>query len=53
MTFTYTNTVTGERTKREGLSNVGQAWALSQEVCEQMNWNHEMFADDVMVRKLK
>ena len=52
MIFTYTNKVTGERTKRENLNHVGEAWALCGEVCQEMNWNENMFAEDVEVRSI-
>lgn len=50
MTFDYTNKVTGERTKRENLNHAGDAWALCGEVCQEMDWDEDMFAEDVIVR---
>ena len=49
---TYTNKVTGERARRE-VSDIGAAWELADEVCEDMDWNIDMFAQDVEVRILK
>ena len=53
MTITYTNQITGERTKRENLKDFAHAWKLSKEICEEMNWNFDMFCEDVSVRELK
>lgn len=53
MTITYTNKITGERTKREDIKDFSEAWSKADEVCEEMNWNPEMFSEDVLVRELK
>jgi hypothetical protein len=52
MTITYTNQITGERTKRENLKDFAAAWALAQEICDEMNWNFDMFCEDVKVKRI-
>lgn len=46
---TYTNRETGETLELAGVKNIGDAWSKSKLVCDTMNWNHEMFAEDVKV----
>tara|TARA_R110000822_G_scaffold161_1_gene711 strand:- start:17227 stop:17388 length:162 start_codon:yes stop_codon:yes gene_type:complete len=49
MTAIYNNTQTNEVYELAGVSNIGKAWKMSKMVCERMNWNEEMFAEDVTV----
>lgn len=49
MTATYTNTQTSETYELGGVNNIGQAWKLANHVCDRMNWNFDMFAEDVRV----
>ena len=53
MTATYKNTQTNESTEIGGVKNIGQAWNLASFVCNKMNWNEDMFAEDVIVRMVK
>tara|TARA_B100000780_G_C20905461_1_gene360397 strand:+ start:54 stop:215 length:162 start_codon:yes stop_codon:yes gene_type:complete len=45
-TATYTNTQTNETTTRK-VEHMGHAYQLSGEVCDKMNWNENMFTEDV------
>ena len=49
MTAVYKNTQTNEIYQLGGISNIGKAWKLSKMVCNRMDWNEEMFAQDVIV----
>lgn len=53
MTVTYTNNALGETTSRNNVKDFAEAWSLSQEVCKEMNWNEDMFAEDIAVKELK
>lgn len=49
----YTNTQTNEVYELAGVKNIGKAWSLASTVCSRMNWNEDMFAEDVIVRMKK
>lgn len=46
----YTNTQTNEVYELVGVKNIGHAWRLASTVCDRMNWNEDMFSEDVVVR---
>ena len=50
MTATYTNNQTNETYQIGGVKNIGQAWSLASTACNRMNWNEDMFAEDVTVK---
>lgn len=47
---TYTNIATGETYTIGGIRDLEHAWAITEFVCNRMNWNHDMFTYDVRVR---
>lgn len=49
MIATYKNKQTGEEYKLGGVNSLAKAWSLSKFVSKRMNWNEEMFAEDVTV----
>nr|BFF40253.1 hypothetical protein BACY1_20580 [Tenacibaculum mesophilum] len=50
MTAIYTNKCTKEVYEIGGVKDLPQAWRLSNFVCSRMNWNLNMFCEDVIVR---
>lgn len=49
-TAIYTNKATNEIYRLGGINNIGQAWALASVACNRMNWNLDMFSDDVKIK---
>jgi hypothetical protein len=49
-TAVYHNRKTNETYQLVGIKNLAHAWKVYNTVCERMNWNPEMFSNDVNVK---
>ncbi len=49
-TAVYFNRQTNETYQLGGIKNLAHAWKVYATVCDRMNWNSEMFSNDVTIK---
>lgn len=50
MTATYTNKALQETYELSGIKDLKHAWKIYRTVCQRMNWNEDMFSNDMKIK---
>ena len=53
MTIKYFNRGLNQTTFRNNVKDLTEAWELAGDVCDEMNWNFDIFHNEVLVREVK